>query len=166
MNTLRISQPRDEELSPAAKLDVPESSSLLKRRGLKKDLSPISDSSIVDEVLAKSRMSLSSFGRKKTKQEEIYSPLEMVKSKGKWSQRLRAKKNSQRGLDSEIMTPIETFSQVSISKPMTTDDIEDLDDLPVLGLSKHSSLQTYDRGKIADSRTVCPVIDELSDSSD
>ena len=55
------------------------------------------------------------------------------------------------------------------SKTMTTDDLDDLVDLeqlPELSLNKHSSLQTYDRGKRTNSETAFPTIDELSDSSE
>ena len=91
INSVKIELERQEANSPEI-VYAPGSSSLLSRRNLKLKLSPIADSTIVNEVLAKSRMSLSSLGTKRFRQEDIYSPLEMVKSGCKMSHKSRMKK--------------------------------------------------------------------------
>ena len=165
MNCVKLTLEQQQELSPV-KIEAPTSSSILSRRNVQHRLSPISDSSIVDEVLAKSRMSLSSLGSRKNRQEEIYSPLEMIKSKSNFSQKRRGKQIQAKAECLDIMTPTELNSHARLAKPMTTDDIDDPEAFPVLSLNKHSSLQTYDRGKQSESLTTFSVIDELSDSSD
>lgn len=167
MNLVKLTGEEGNLASPS-RIGDPKTSSLLKRRNLNQQILPVSESSIVDEVLAKSRMSLSSLGRKKPRHEEIYSPLEMVKSKSRLSHKRRGKQSPPKDpLGLEILTPTEFSSQTRITKPMTTDDIDDLEEeLPALSLFKHSSLQTYDRSRKTESTTAFPVIDELSDTSD